>query len=133
MASESFAEYFGPPVFVYSRAAALADGTLHNVTEQAAANGIILPTAVTDRIWQRIANIPETRDYETTEARLNDVLLMAYIAMRNAKANSFNGDTLYYNVIITTPNMGDAHRLKCHIGPGDNAEPVITIMDEWED
>jgi hypothetical protein len=50
---------------------------------------------------------------------------MAKLAIHNTR----NADQILFTVIIT----GKKHALKLHIGPGDTAAPVLTLMLPYED
>ncbi|MFH1497587.1 MAG: hypothetical protein ABII82_07145 [Verrucomicrobiota bacterium] len=50
---------------------------------------------------------------------------MAKLAIHSAT----DAELVWFNVIIT----GRTHSLKLHVGPGDNAAPVLTLMLPYED
>jgi hypothetical protein len=120
-------------IFAYTRAQALADGVLVDVTALAAEAGFTFPVAITAALWADIETIPEPYDvFETPEGRLWDVLFMARFAIQRSKGG---GSTLLYPLILHTDDSpGDSqYRIKLVCGPGDHAEPVITLMQPNED
>lgn len=134
----SFAiEVFGDQIHRYSRAEAIDDGFLADVTETAKEAGFRLPVAVTNTVWEKYIEWTDAdskrQTYQDTAGRLWDVLWMAYLACRSRKGT----DCLYYQLYVV-PRGGRARMprktmLKITIGGGDNGEPVITIMLPNED
>ncbi len=111
-------------IYSYTRAQALADGVLVDLTERARQCGIRYPTACTAGLWARIQAIPEQdRDLrEVAEAvRISAVLSAMLEAIRQARGT----DRVAFRA------LGAALWAQC--GPGDTAAPVITIMLEGED
>ena len=121
-------ELFGNVIYAYTRAQAIADGVLVDVTEPAKEAGFKHNTVVTQKLWADICKIPENYSYESKEGRLWDVLWMA----RCATGRAARGQTeLLYELTLHTRNL-DHHydqvvELLLHVGPGDHGEPVITI------
>lgn len=117
-------------IYSYSRAQALADGVLIDVTEYAKQVGFRYPVAVTDACW---IDACEWTEHDTqglgqsTEGRLMDVLTMAALS---AKSKAVDGDRVRFKV-SRIARGGDTHaetiELMAHIGPGDDPSPVITI------
>ena len=125
-------------IYSYSRKDAISDGVLIDITKTANEAGIILPTAITDTAWSDCVEWDESDSDrkqvpQDTDGRLWDVVSMAYYAIRNAKERSSILFSLY-----RVPRYGKARTaqkvsLKIVIGPGDNGEPVLTIMMPGED
>ena len=119
-------------VFKYTREDALSDGVLVNVSETAKKLGFKYPVAITERLYTALSNIPEVHSHETYEGRLRDVLWMCYLEARKTVK-----DQMLFKVILHTENVirenepPIALKSMCH--PGDNLEPVITIMFPDED
>lgn len=68
---------FGEPISVYTRAQALADGALVDVSKMAREAGITYPVAVTQALHGDINNIPARfRGIQSYEGRLWDVCWM---------------------------------------------------------
>lgn len=130
------AEIFGEPVYSYSRAQALDDGYLIDVTETAREAGFRFPVALTRAAWEDCVS---WNDEDTTRkhwpqdesGRLWDVLSMARFYMRGAVRRNPAADHFALQV-LRVPREGRGHKarivtLVAHVGPGDSAEPVITI------
>ena len=121
----------------YSRAQALADGVLVDVSEVAKEAGFRVPVALTVAVWEQCVAWSERDSARQTpqdeSGRLWDVLWMAYIAARRA-----SGSCRVPYQLHVVPRGGKATRsrlvtLHMHIGPGDDGEAVITIMQPHED
>jgi hypothetical protein len=115
-------------IHAYSREQALADGVLVDVTSTAREAGFKVPVALTSAVYARL--VPSERDAslgQSFEGRLWDVLMvLRYYAGADT-------DTVTFHVIIAEGEESHEIVLKAHIGPGDNGEPVVTIMFEYED
>ena len=74
-------EIFGEPICCYSRAEALADGVLIDVSERARRAGIRYPTACTHSVWALIGTVPESCSAEES-VRLAEVLREMLTAIR---------------------------------------------------
>ena len=118
-------EIFGGLIYSYSRADALRDGVLVDVSERAKRAGIKYPTACTAGVWALIDCLPES-DTDTLagivrDVRAEEVLRVMLAAIRQAHGT----DRVAFDA------LGAALWAQC--GPGDTAAPVITIMLEGED
>jgi len=80
---------FGNAICAYTRADAIADGTLVDVTETAREAGFRLPVAMTAAAWADCVTWSETDNQRQTHqdesGRLWDVLWMAAITARKAQ------------------------------------------------
>lgn len=118
-------------IYSYTRRQAIEDGVLVDVSEMARKAGLVYPVAVTQAVWAAIENVPpKLVNVQDTEGRLWDVLYMASIASKRG------GQVIYYKLIMDRNENGKRIRylmLKAICGPGDNHEPVITIMLPEED
>ena len=87
--------------------------------------------AVTQRLWAEWIVPPEgDRDTGQSEAgRLWDVVWMLRCAIVRASAVS----SIQYEVLFQRLGRQRLATLKAVCGPGDNAEPVITVMLPDED
>jgi hypothetical protein len=112
-------------IYSYTRAQAIADGVLVDVTELATEAGFKWPTVVTAALWETVQNIPKACSWEDPKGRLWDVLFMAAFKARQNKDKS----RFTFEVILHTGETPSDHPLElvCDCGPGDNAEPVLTI------
>ena len=124
-------------IYAYTRAQAIEDGVLVDVSETAKEAGFVYPVAMTSAAW---ADCVEWGDEDTKRqvpqdefGRLWDVLWMAKIAVRQG-----SGGTQLLYPLHRVPRGGKGHKpqlthLKLVCGPGDTPEPVITIMLPDED
>lgn len=117
---------------VYTRAQAIEDGALvelpADMTREA---GINFPVAVTAAVHAAcVAMTPKAEQMGCDErGRAWDLLWMARCAMRRAR-----GSQLTFTVLaVTNRRQPTEHTLKLVCGPGDNAEPVLTVMFPNED
>ncbi|WP_458683597.1 DUF6573 family protein [Prescottella equi] len=116
-------------IHAYSRADAIADGVLHDVTELAREQGILHPVAIAAHAWSDAVAWDHGPMQDET-GRVWDVLTMAAHALRRAKRLRLEGLQLF--TVYAVPNRADAEEpepvnLGISIGPGDNYEPVLTI------
>jgi hypothetical protein len=113
-------------IYAYTRAQALADGVLVDVSKLASEAGFKYPVAITQALWETIEKIPFKFKHEDTTGRLWDVLWMASYAVKHSKS----GTDLHYTVTLNTIDdrrINQRKRLRLNCGPGDKMEPVITI------
>jgi hypothetical protein len=125
-----------PVIFSYTRAQAIEDGVLVNLTEWAKETGFRIPVACTSAVWHEYIVPPEgTRSLGQSErGRAHDLLWMLYNAIRASKRSGGTDDRLLYKVIfLQASHRQETVRLKAICGPGDNAEPVLTVMLPTED
>ena len=124
-------------IYAYTRAQAIEDGVLVDVSKTAKEAGFVDPVAMTSAAW---ADCVEWSDEDTKRqvpqdefGRLWDVLWMAKIAVKQG-----NGGTQLLYPLHRVPRGGKAQKprlthLKLVCGPGDTPEPVTTIMLPDED
>ena len=116
---------FGETVYSYSRAQAIEDGVLVDLSQvDSIQQHWKHPFACTSTVWALIEEALKQPGQDLAGI-CHDISWMAMIAIRRTPANS---QTLF-KVIIT----GTKHTLKLHIGPGDTADPVLTLMLPNED
>ena len=123
-------------IYIYTRAQAIADGVLVDVGEMGREAGFVHPVALTDTVFNRYVKVPDGVACQDEKGRLWDILWMLHVAIKRG-ANSKDGDgqnPLLYSLLVRNDN-GSAKlvQLKALCGPGDDAEPVITIMMPDED
>ena len=139
-------ELFGKCVSCYTRAQAIEDGVLVDVTEVASEAGFKWPTAMTRAVYERYVEVPpELTGQQDIQGRLWDILWMLWVTVRT---NKINGDRGEFKLLVRFPKStewqsnetrhteGGGSRLvtlKSVSGPGDNGEPVITVMMPFED
>lgn len=120
-----------PIVSAYTRADALADGVLVDVSEMAREAGIVHPTAITHALFELLQPTDEARgEGQSFAGRLWDVLSLGRIAMKRT-----TGDTARWSLWIA---LGKGRRKRQDVwarctGEGHNGAPVITIMLDGED
>lgn len=129
---------FGDVIYSYTRAQAIEDGVLIDATEMAVDAGFKYPVALTAATWADCVAWSdadnEWQAYQDQSGRLWDVLFMASYAVRTA--NNANQQLRFD--LQRIPRDGRTTKsqrltLKLVLGPGDDGEPVITIMLPEED
>ena len=126
------ADFWGEPVHTYTRADALADGVLVDATETAREAGFRIPVALTQGVWADVNDLSgwHVSCGQSSEGRLWDLLFMAAHAAR--KPENRDRSEFVYSLVMPA-GTGNNYRAKCHIGPGDKGEPVVTILRPDED
>ena len=120
-------------IYAYTRAQALEDGVLVDVSEMAKDAGIKFPVALTSAVYGKYIEVPDGITGQDVGGRLWDILWMFRCA-----AGRCQGDTLHFQLYVRNHNRGrldyqDLVTLKAVCGPGDQGEPVITVMPPDED
>ncbi|MDA8127659.1 MAG: hypothetical protein M0Z73_03010 [Betaproteobacteria bacterium] len=130
-------EIFGEVIYSYTRKQAIEDGQLICVDEVAREVGFRIPVAVTRAVWADCVEWGEAdnrrQTYQDEAGRLWDVLWMAM----NAARLGAGAQRLVFQ-LYRVPRGGRGVRLRLvklvvHIGPGDDGDPVITILLPGED
>ncbi len=118
-------------IYSYTREQAIEDGVLVDVTSMAKEAGIKFHVAVTREVWGGYI-VPDERSkpYGQSESgRLWDILWMF-----KKEAAKVKGPAMEFQVYLV---MGERRKnlidFKAIAGPGDNGDPVITIMLPHED
>lgn len=128
---------FGETIYTYTRAQAIDDGELIDVTEIANEAGLKVPVALTREVWDAYVSWDESdtnnQTYQDESGRLWDVVWMLRMASHRYK----NTSTALYELFVV-PRDGRSFRpkkvqLKAVISGGDHGEPVITVMLPNED
>ena len=136
--NNELADLFGEVIDAYTRAEAIADGVLIDVSELARDAGFRHPVAMTSGAWADC--VAWTREdnnrqvHQDLTGRLWDLLWMASCAIRAARSD---GSELFFE-LYRVPRDGRSInavlcQLKLVVGPGDHGEPVITILLPRED
>jgi len=128
-------EFFGDVISEYSRAQAIEDGVLVDVSETAREAGLRYPLALTRAVWESCVTVPvngkgQPVPCQDERGRLWDVVSMTRFAIRLSPAGH---DTLPVRLRVRQRAGHRLVTLKAVCGPGDDAEPVITIMLPEED
>lgn len=115
----------------YSRAEAIADGVLIDVSAIAKETGIRYPVALTQEVHARyVALTPMAKRMGNDEdGRLWDVLWM----FRCAALQTSSSVLTFEAFVVTDRRKPSRVALKAVCGPGDDGEPVITITLPEED
>ena len=125
-------DIFGEVIYAYTRKQAIADGVLVDISEMAREVGIRFPVATTETVWQEYIVPDETlkNQGQSVSGRLWDLLWMF-----RCKAAKSPQNELSFAVYFLLPNQLSPTliKLRAHCGPGDQGEPVITIMQPHED
>lgn len=117
----------------YTRAQAIEDGFLVDVTEVAREAGIKFPVALTHSVWCQYVEVPEGVEGQDERGRLWDVLWMLVFAIRTWNAKE-PGDALLYKLHVRNDNRkAELVTLKAVCGPADDGSPCITVMEPTED
>ena len=129
---------FGPVLSTYTRAQAIEDGILVDVSETAREAGFKIPVAVTRAVWERLVALPEGyQGFQDERGRLWDVLWMARHYARRASGS----DRVRMCVLVRDirKDLRDSNRApRKHfpivaIGAGDEGRPAITVMFPEDD
>lgn len=124
-------EMFGEPISVYSRADALRDGVLIAADPDTCREaGILWPVAVTDHLWSYIdpGNLEEMPG-QSVSGRLWDLLWIFATTAKMSRGES----RIKFRVSFQMKTGRTRPRIETIMiigvcGPGDEGEPVITLM-----
>jgi hypothetical protein len=119
-------------IFVYTRAQAIADGVLIDLTSCFPSDTRMFkwPLACTSSVWNLIESAASAEEVDPA-LYVWDVAYMAHVAIKSA-TNSGSSE-LPFEVKMPLTENGAEYKLKLVCGPGDNGEPVLTIMLPMED
>ena len=132
------APVFDPVIFAYTRAQAIEDGILVDVSETAREAGFKIPVALSRTVWDRLVALPDGyRGFQDERGRLWDVLWMAhYYALRASGSDRVTMSVLVRDIRKDLRDSNWPPRRHCPIvaiGGGDQGEAVITIMFPEDD
>ena len=133
------AEHFGRTVFSYTRAQAIADGVLIDVTDTAVQAGFTLPVALTRGAWDDCVAWTdqdcERQVIQDEAGRLWDLLWV--LRCRSLVKREAPTRELWFEVYRVPRDMKSRvpkpAGLKAVIHPGDGGEAVITILRAHEE
>lgn len=129
---------FGKVIYTYSRRQAIADGMLIDVTETAREAGVTFPVAITAAAWADcVAWDADTEARKGCTGNSERGRLWDVVWMFRTFAKAARGSVINF-ALYRIPREGRGTRarkvyLKAVCGPGDTAEPVVTIMLPNED
>ena len=127
---------FGNLIHSYTRAEAISDGVLVDISATAREAGFRIHVAMTGAAWEDCvawdASDSTLQAGQDEAGRLWDVAWMASLAARRGR-----GDQVEFE-LLRVPRGGRGRSpqrvvLSLHIGPGDTGEPVMTVMLPGED
>jgi hypothetical protein len=117
----------------YTRLDALRDGVLIDVSATAKEAGFKFPVAVTAAVWSKCVEVPAGVRCQDEAGRLWDVLMMLRFAIHGSKDGA---RLVRFAVHVRNDNRDRTPplvRLKALCGPGDQGEPVVTVLLPHED
>lgn len=121
-------------IYSYTRANALEDGVLVDLSPWAKEMGIKFPVAVTDTVYNNYL-VPKEEVAsvwgQDLEGRIWDLLTMFRWAIHNGKGTSHINFKAGFVMDKRGKQQEITFKALCH--GGDNLEPVITIMMPHED
>lgn len=113
---DAITEMFGEVISSYSRAQAIEDGVLIDVSDTKAATLFKFPCAITSSLARALQRGAGSKP-ETFNARLWDVFYMSKYGASTPASDTF------FTVKVGARNL----KLWGNCGPGDEGEPVITV------
>jgi hypothetical protein len=114
---------FGEVISAHSRAQAIEDGDLIDISDTAAGKCFKFPMAVTAAVYSVLQDDTSTSD--SVSGRLWDMANIMMMAARTANGRQ--------RIDFKIKMGGRVHDLYMSIGPGDTAAPVLTILMSGED
>lgn len=142
---------WGESSYQYSRAQAIADGVLVDLTTATDDQGRLLclqagfkvPVAISRAAWAEVieaggswkpdgdGEVLELKHGQSLTGRLWDLLSL----LRRAGNQAGGADRVCFQMLVDTNGTGQPQTvaLWAQCGPGDDARPVITVMLEGED
>ncbi len=122
-------------IHVYSRKQAIEDGVLVDVSEMAKEVGIMIPVAVTKRLWEEVITPDPNAIGQSINGRLWDALFLLHIEIKRSKFHitSLPFTFSYQCVFVMGEKDHRLFQLKAVLSNGDDLKPVFTIMLPDED
>jgi hypothetical protein len=121
---------FGPLIFSYTRAEAIADGVLVDVSEMAKEAGFRYPVALTAAVYYEFVRVPTGVEAQDEAGRLWDILNMLKFA---AVKSSGQSEILFKLYVRNDNRRTQPVTLKSVCGPNDDGTPCVTVMLPNED
>ena len=116
---------------VYTRAEAIADGVLIDVTESAKRVGFRWPVAVTPGVWERCVSVRVDADGLSESGKLAELLTTLHAAIA-----SLTGPSMCERVRVDVEEyrgLFTIQMVKVVGGPDDRGYPCLTVMMPDED
>ena len=120
-------------IFSYTRAEAIADGVLIDVSEQAKQAGFLLPGRGHGRGLGRVRRGARRRGRLNETGRLCVLLNMLRVRLPGRGATGSGSISRCMSGTTTATGALSLVHLYALCGPGDDAEPVVTVMLPSED
>ncbi len=114
-------------IHAYTRAQALEDGVLIDLSDVAREAGFKFPVAVTQGVW---AVLDPTKELEAVGQDLTGRAWDMLTILRHAIRRASDTDEIHFApLFLREPGKMVEHvEMWAKCGPGDDAEPVITVM-----
>lgn len=131
--NDNDAEPFGPVIYSYTRAQAVADGFQIEVTKTAAEAGIRFPVFITRTVFDAFVTVPPGVTAQDEAGRLWDIVSMLRFAIRCSRPGA---ERLPFALYVRNDNRAlKLVKLVATCGPLDidDAQPAITVMMPDED
>ena len=124
---------FGEIIYAYTRAQALADGVLVDVSDLAREAGFVFPVALTERFYHGyiVPTLALIAEGQSIAGRLWDLLTVLRWTIQTSKDDSYLPLSVLFVMSPGTPPVPIELVAVC--GPGDSGEPVVTVMLPDED
>lgn len=122
--------FSGACVFSYTREMAIADGVLIDISGITREAGFKVPVAVSEALYNGYLVPGENlmNAGQSESGRIWDMLMILRFSCRGSSES-----IVHISVRMLMENGHEMVKMKSVIGPGDNLEPVITIMLPNED
>ena len=127
-------EGFGDVIYSYTRNQAIEDGVLIDVTTISNQAGFKFPVALTVGAWVECVKVPENSHGQDEQGRLWDILTVLNYRIKASLMNREGSqDRVDFKVKVWNGKNSCNQELYAVVGPGDQGEPVITVMLIGED
>lgn len=115
----------------YSRAQAIEDGFLIDVSEWAKASGFKFPAAFADSLYNSIEESAKGPGQSVRGIAMDIFsMLLLKVKLTGGRESTIKFEVLIWDVTKRKPVL---EKLKAVVGPGDTPAPVITISFRGED
>ena len=116
-------------IYSYTRKQALEDGVLVDISQLASEAGFRYPVAVSRALWEGYIRPPAEGPEQSDTGKLWDVLNVLLWQIRRSEST----ERLTFQVLFRMGSRTVTADLISVCGPGDEMEPVITIMLPGDD
>jgi hypothetical protein len=133
MNTENTDSPFGPVIYAYTRAQAVADGMQVEVTKTAKEAGIRFPVFLTRTVFDKFVAVPEGVTGQDEAGRLWDIVWMTRFAILRARPGVDRVPVVLY--VRNDNRAAKLIKLIAQCGPldMDDPHPAITVMMVDED